>query len=62
MMSTPSYRKHSATGQAVVSLNEKDHYFEGSKVDIDPASYKVTGGRLFLFYKGLIGDALKKWN
>jgi len=31
------------------------------KVDIDPKSYKVTDGRLFLFYKGWRGDALKEW-
>lgn len=34
----------------------------GRKVEIDPASYKVTNGRLFLFYKGWLGDALKEWN
>lgn len=33
----------------------------GRKVDIDPASYKVTGGRLFLFYKGWLGDARAEW-
>ena len=32
------------------------------KVDIDPLNYKITNGRLFLFYKGLLGDALKIWN
>ncbi len=31
-------------------------------VDIDPLSYKITNGRLFLFYKGLWGDALQIWN
>jgi YHS domain-containing protein len=31
------------------------------KVDIDPKSYKITDGRLFLFYKGWRGDALKEW-
>lgn len=35
---------------------------EGRKVGIDPASFKVTQGRLFLFYKGWRGDALKEWN
>ena len=35
---------------------------EGRKVEVDPANYKVTGGRLFLFYKGWRGDALKDWN
>jgi len=31
------------------------------KVDIDPKSFKVTGDRLYLFYKGLLGDARKAW-
>lgn len=34
----------------------------GDKVDIDPKNYKITDGRLFLFYKGVWGDALKDWN
>jgi len=32
-----------------------------ASVDIDPKSFKVTGGRLYLFYKGLLGDARKAW-
>lgn len=35
---------------------------EGAKVDYDPASFKITNGRLFLFYKGWLGDALQAWN
>lgn len=35
---------------------------EGRMVDIDPASFKVSNGRVFLFYKGWRGDALKEWN
>lgn len=34
----------------------------GKKVEIDPESFKVTGGRLFLFYKSLLADARKDWN
>jgi len=34
---------------------------DGSKVDIDPTSFKVTDGHLYLFYKGVFGDARKKW-
>ena len=33
----------------------------GIKYDIDPKNYKITGGRLFLFYKGWKGDAKKEW-
>lgn len=35
---------------------------KGDKVEIDPANYQVTNGRLFLFYKGWLGDAKKDWN
>lgn len=33
----------------------------GRKVEIDPKNFKVTGGRLFLFYKSLLQDALDYW-
>lgn len=35
---------------------------DGRKVEIDPANFKVTDGRLFLFYKGWLGNALTDWN
>lgn len=35
---------------------------KGYKYDIDPENYKVTNGRLFLFYKGWKGDAKKDWD
>ena len=35
---------------------------EGRKVEVDPEKFKVTEGRLFLFYKGWLGDARKDWN
>ena len=34
----------------------------GEKVQIEPSSFKVTNGRLFLFYNGLFGNAIKDWN
>ena len=34
---------------------------KGYKYDIDPANYKVTDGKLYLFYKGWKGDAKKDW-
>ncbi|MCK6476778.1 MAG: hypothetical protein L6Q35_08110 [Phycisphaerales bacterium] len=34
---------------------------KGEKVEIDPTHFKVTGGRTFLFYNGLWGDARKDW-
>lgn len=33
----------------------------GRKVEIDPKNFKVTEGRLFLFYKGLFQDAKDYW-
>lgn len=33
----------------------------GEKVAIDPANFQVTNGRVFLFYKGLLGNAKKDW-
>ena len=35
---------------------------KGDKVQIDLNNFKITNGRLLLFYKGLLGDALNKWN
>jgi YHS domain-containing protein len=35
---------------------------KGEKVQVDPNNFKVTNGRLFLFYKGLFGNALNDWN
>jgi YHS domain-containing protein len=33
----------------------------GRKVEIDPANFKVTDNRLFLFYKSFLQDALDYW-
>jgi len=33
-----------------------------SRVEIDPKSFLVTDGRLYLFYKGLFNDTRAKWN
>ena len=35
---------------------------KGEKVEIDPTNFKVSGNRLFLFYKGLWGNARKDWD
>ncbi len=34
---------------------------DGDKVEIDPKSFLVTDGRLFVFYKGLFNDTRAKW-
>lgn len=33
----------------------------GDKVDVDPTSYEVHDGRLYLFYKSLFANTLKSW-
>lgn len=33
----------------------------GYKYDIDPKHYKITNNKLYLFYKGFLGDAKKDW-
>jgi len=35
---------------------------KGEKVEIDPATFKITDGRLFLFFKAFYANALKEWN
>jgi peroxiredoxin Q/BCP len=34
---------------------------KGKKVEIDPANFKVTNGRLFLFYNGFFANARSDW-
>lgn len=34
---------------------------KGEKVEIDPKNFKVTNGRLFLFFNAWYGDAKKVW-
>lgn len=35
---------------------------DGGKTKVNPMTYKIVDGRLFLFYDGLFGNTLKKWN
>ena len=35
---------------------------EGDKVKINPKYFKITDGRLFLFYKGILANAKKDWD
>jgi YHS domain-containing protein len=35
---------------------------DGDKVDIDPKTFKIIGGKTYLFYNGLWGNTLEKWN
>ncbi len=34
----------------------------GDFVDVDPKKYKITDGKLLLFYNGFWGNTLEKWN
>jgi len=35
---------------------------KGYKFDVDPLNYKITDGRVYVFYKGWRGDTLPEWN
>ena len=35
---------------------------DGSKVDIDPGTFKIVNGKLFLFYNRFFNNTLKSWN
>ncbi len=35
---------------------------DGDKVSIDPETYKIIDGKLYLFYHTLLSNTLKKWN
>lgn len=35
---------------------------KGEKVEIDPTNFKVSNGRLFVFFKAFYANALKDWN
>lgn len=35
---------------------------DGSKVEVDPETFKIVDGKLFLFYNRLFTNTLKSWN
>jgi len=35
---------------------------DGSKVEVDPATFKITNGKLYLFYHSFFNNTLNKWN
>jgi YHS domain-containing protein len=35
---------------------------DGSKVEIDPETFKIVNGKLFLFYNRFFNNTLKTWN
>ena len=35
---------------------------DGSKVSIDPETFKIVGGKLYLFYNRFFTNTLKSWN
>jgi len=34
----------------------------GEKVEVDPETFKIVGGKLYLFYHSFINNTLPKWN
>ena len=35
---------------------------DGDKTKVDPETYKIVDGRLFVYYNGFFGNTLKSWN
>jgi len=35
---------------------------DGTKVEIDPGTFKILDGKLYLFYNAYFNNTLKKWN
>lgn len=35
---------------------------DGSKVEVDPGTYKIIDNKLYLFYNFYLNNTLKKWN
>ena len=35
---------------------------DGSKVDIDPETFKIMNGKLYVFYNKFFNNTLKSWN
>ncbi|MEP7164365.1 MAG: YHS domain-containing (seleno)protein [Ferruginibacter sp.] len=35
---------------------------DGSKVNVDPETFKIVSGKLYLFYNRLFNNTLKSWN
>jgi YHS domain-containing protein len=35
---------------------------KGEKVEVDPETYKIVDGRLYLFYNSFLNNTLPKWN
>ncbi len=35
---------------------------KGAKVEVDPETYKIVGGKLYLFYNKYFNNTLKSWN
>ena len=37
-------------------------YDGGGRTEADPESFKIVDGKLYVFYDGIFGDTLAKWN
>lgn len=67
---------HFATAQNKETFQKKPSQYEpqyggwcayamgsyGSKVEVDPETYKILDGKLYLFYNSFFNNTLKSWN
>jgi hypothetical protein len=35
---------------------------DGSKVEVDPGTFKIIDGKLYLYYNKIFNNTLKSWN
>lgn len=56
-LASPDYYEPAYGGWCAYAMGAK-----GEKVEVDIENYKISGGRLFLFYKGYFSNTLDDWN
>ena len=54
---TPSHYEPEYGGWCAYAMGEN-----GEKVNIDPATFKIVNGKLYLFYNKFFNNTLKSWN
>jgi YHS domain-containing protein len=56
-MKNPAYFLPQYGGWCAYAMGEK-----GEKVEIDPETFKIINGKLYLFYNAFFNNTLKTWN
>ena len=51
-----------ATIALITGLIAAWHWYRSSKVEIDPGTFKIQDGKLYLFYNKFFNNTLKSWN